>query len=94
MRIQSIGALLVGLILAACSTGTTGPAPSDTGPPPPPLEGGTPPPDESVAPPPIDNPDAGCDEDAMGEHYCIINSPGGNGTRVARQNPVPYQSCM
>ena len=38
-------------------------------------------------------PDAGCDEDVMGESYCIINSPGGNGTPVARQNPVPYASC-
>jgi hypothetical protein len=36
-----------------------------------------------------------CDEVTMGEHYCIIN-PGssvGNGTVVARQNPVLYQTC-
>ena len=36
-----------------------------------------------------------CDEATMGEHYCIIN-PGssvGNGTVVARQNPVLYQTC-
>jgi hypothetical protein len=37
--------------------------------------------------------DAGCDEDAMGVSYCIINSPGGAGTPIARQNPVSYQSC-
>ncbi|MGB8295671.1 MAG: hypothetical protein WCG85_09625 [Polyangia bacterium] len=42
-------------------------------------------------------PDAGavCDEDAMGESYCIIN-PGttvGGGTPVARLNPAPYQTC-
>jgi predicted small lipoprotein YifL len=36
-----------------------------------------------------------CDEATMGEHYCIINPPSsiGNGTVVARQNPVPYQTC-
>ena len=36
-----------------------------------------------------------CDEASMGEHYCIINPPGsvGNGTVVARQNPVSYQTC-
>jgi hypothetical protein len=49
---------------------------------------------DTVSPP---EPDAGmvCDEDAMGESYCIIN-PGtavGGGTRAARQNPAPYQTC-
>jgi hypothetical protein len=34
-----------------------------------------------------------CDEDAMGEDYCIINSPGGNGSAVTRQNPVNYNTC-
>lgn len=39
--------------------------------------------------------DCVCDEVTMGEHYCIINPCGnvGNGTVVARQNAVPYQTC-
>jgi hypothetical protein len=48
-----------------------------------------------VTPPPQDSGVIACDETTMGEHYCIINptSSVGNGTVVARQNPVAYQSC-
>jgi hypothetical protein len=49
---------------------------------------------QADAAPPSQEPDAaGCDEDALGENYCIINSPGGGGTIVTRQNPVNYSSC-
>ncbi len=35
-----------------------------------------------------------CDEDALGESYFIINcTPGGGGTPVLRQDPVPYPTC-
>ena len=37
--------------------------------------------------------DAGCDEDALGESYCIVNSPGGNGSAINRLNPVAYEAC-
>jgi len=43
-----------------------------------------------------DLPDAGCDDDVMGENYCIINPAGpaqGGGTVVARQNPVDFTAC-
>lgn len=75
-------ALLVGL-LGACGSGSNG-SPIDTRHPP-----------KEVPPPPTDSdsPDAGCDEDAMGEDYCIINSPGGNGSVVTRLNPGNYTTC-
>ena len=98
MRSQSIAGLLMGLVLVGC--GSSGTAPTDTRPisRPDAYIGEV---DTSVANPPavdggvlpIGDPDAGCDEDAMGEHYCIINHPGGNPTEITRQTPVPYQSC-
>jgi len=96
MRRQWIGGLLLALMLAGC--GSSGKNPVDTSP--------VQPTDTSIAHPvdtnvadggsvqPVDaDPGVGCDEDAMGEDYCIRNSTGGNGTAVARQKPVPYQSC-
>jgi hypothetical protein len=84
MREESIRVLLVGLLLAGCGSGSNGgqvdAAPYYS-------------PDTSVVGPPA-TPDAGCDEDAVGESYFILNcSPAGGGTPVSRQNPVPYQTC-
>jgi hypothetical protein len=91
--------LLAGLLLAGCGSGRK--AQVDAPPDHAPLwDAGAP--DQSDvgmaiqadAPSPARGPDAaGCDEDALGENYCIINSPGGNGTIVTRQNPVNYSSC-
>jgi hypothetical protein len=82
MRGQLLRGLLIGLFLAGCGSGR-GVAQVD-GPPSPPLDSA----------PSVETPDAGCDEDAVGEDYFIKNcKPGGGGTRVARQNPVPYQTC-
>ena len=84
MRGQLLRGLFMGLFLAGCGSGN--PGPQVDGPPPPP-----PPDAPSVI---LDNPDAGCDEDAVGEDYFIKNcTPGGGGTQVLRQNPVPYQTC-
>jgi hypothetical protein len=50
----------------------------------------------SVAVVDADLSDAGCDDDVMGENYCIINPPGpaqGGGTVVARQPPVDFTAC-
>ena len=96
MHKRLIGALLGGLLLAACGSGPGGGNPDV-------LVGYRP--DTSI-PIPADTaaagdtaqagPDAGCDEDAMTENSCIINPPGsaqGGGTAVARQNPVSWQTC-
>ena len=100
MRRQWIGGLLISLVLAGCSSGDGG-SPVDTRPPPRPDTNSTVEdagvPDVSIVDAPVlpidSSPDPACDEDAMGENYCIINSPGGNGTPVTRQTPPPYQSC-
>ena len=77
-------AILIGLLgglLGACGSST--PSKSDSGP--------TRRPDA----PPVEifGIDAGCDEDAMGEDYCIINSPGGNPSVVTRQPVTSYTTC-
>jgi hypothetical protein len=86
--------LLGGLLLGGCGSGGSA-TPAD-GPVAPPAQlpdlGVVPQPDAGPTQP-IGNPDAGCDEDAMGVNYCIINSPGGGGTIVTRQNPVDYHTC-
>jgi hypothetical protein len=99
MRRQWINGLLLALMLAGC--GSNGKNPVDTAP----AQQNDTSNDSSIVPqdasvvdgptaPPIDAvPSVSCDEDAMGEDYCIRNSPGGNPTPVARQLPVPYQSC-
>ncbi len=80
--------LLVALMLAGCSSGGDGGGKDaaaqvrpDTLPPPA---------SDTAAPAAVDG---GCDEDVLGEHYCIINSPGGNGSTVSRQLPVDYRTC-
>jgi len=72
-----LGTIVLALSLSACGSGG-GSAPRDAGR------------ERQV---PNDVASQGCDEATMGEDYCIRNSPGGNGTVVARQNPVPYQTC-
>jgi len=98
MRRQWIGGVLMALALAAC--GSSNNTPPDTRPYSRPETNASAGVDTGISDTNIadagvqpNDPDAGCDEDAMGENYCIINSPGGNGTTVARQNPVPYASC-
>jgi hypothetical protein len=82
MHGQLLRGLLIGLFLAGCGSGRGG-AQVDA----PPLKT----PDSATT---ETNPDAGCDEDAVGEDYFIKNcNPGGGGTPVARQNPIPYQTC-
>ena len=100
MRRQWIGGLLMGLMLAGCgSSGTNSP---DTRPRDRPDTNSVPedastqdaPASEDVSPSSIDTgTDPSCDEATLGEDYCIRNSPGGNGTPVAQQKPVSYQSC-
>ena len=92
-----VTSLLAGLLLAGCGSGKAQvDAPVQ---PPPPDAGSTDQADVGTAPQvdaasPSQEPDAaGCDEDALGENYCIINSPGGGGTIVTRQNPVNYSGC-
>ena len=100
MQRQWIGGLLMGLMLAGC--GSNGPSSPDTRPfrtetntdvsaDASPSDAGA---AEDTSLSPIDTgTDPGCDEATLGEDYCIRNFPGGNGTPVARQKPVPYQSC-
>ena len=76
--------LLAGLLVACGSTTNSSP---DTRPAK--EVGSTPPPVDSD----IGGPDAGCDEDAMGEDFCIINSPGGNPSVVARFPAPDYNTC-
>jgi hypothetical protein len=91
--------LLAGLLLAGCGSGKKAQVDAPLDHPPPPDAGATDQADVGTAPPadavPLSQePDAaGCDEDALGENYCIINSPGGGGTIVTRQNPINYSSC-
>ena len=95
MRRQWIGGLLLALTLAGCSSGgnknqvdTRPPPRNDTGIPVDTsdvVDAGSAPIDADLG--------VGCDEDAMGQDYCIRNSAGGNPTAVPRQLPVPYQSC-
>jgi len=86
MRGQVTRAILIGLVgglLAACGSSDPGSKP----------DAARLPREASVPVEPIDSGLVGCDEDAMGEDYCIINSPGGNPTVVTRQ-PVPsYTTC-
>ena len=90
--------LLAGLLLAGCGSGKKAQvdAPLDH----PTPDAGAPDQSDVGTAPQLDGPSpvqeadaAGCDEDALGENYCIINSPGGGGTIVTRQNPVNYSSC-
>lgn len=81
MRGQLLRGLLLGLFLVGCGAGSGGGQ----------VDTRQPHPDTA---PPVTTPDAGCDEDAVGENYFIKNcSLGGGGTPVLRQNPVPYQTC-
>ncbi len=96
-RILTTG-LLGGLLLAGCSSGTNNTPDAYVRP-----DVSMEIPDGPVSSGGIDSPPLGtgpevgstCDEDAMGEDYCIRN-PGtsvGGGTKVTRQNPVPYLTC-
>jgi len=78
-----IPALLVGFLLAGC--GSSNPSPSNTA--------------TSTVTTTVTTtvtgttPDAGCDEDAVGENYYIQNcAPGGNGTPILRQLPTAVQN--
>jgi hypothetical protein len=88
--------LLGGLLLGGCGSSKT----QVDGPPLQKLDAGPTPPDApaAVSCPQPDASDAvvagTCDEDALGESYFIINcTPGGGGTPVLRQDPVPYPTC-
>jgi hypothetical protein len=87
MRRGLIPALLVGFLLAGCGSSTPGnnnPQQSDA----------TPNTVQDAQPDVTINsgPDAGCDEDAVGENYYIQNcTPGGNGTPILRQIPTNCQ---
>lgn len=85
MRGQWTGSLLIYIavgLIGAC--GSAGGSPQ--------VDARAPRQDVTIEPPPPEV-DAGCDEDAMGVDYCIINSPGGGGSVVTRQNPVNYAAC-
>jgi len=94
-------ALLGGLLLAGCGSGSK--AQVDAPLPPPQPDAGQPPqldaaqamqPDVGTQPD-SDGTDAGCDEDAMGTDWCIKNWPSnvGGGEIVTRQKPVDYNTC-
>jgi hypothetical protein len=99
MRRTMMTGLLGGLLMAGCSSGG-----GDT----PDAAYGRPEVSTTIVPdaPPIETPVDGlvasgpetgsaCDEQTMGEDYCIRN-PGtsvGGGTKVSRQNPVLYSTC-
>jgi hypothetical protein len=92
--------LLIGLLVAGCSSGTGAPNGPEAGRPDTPVP--VPVPDaavESEAGPSmgLDGPSTipGCDEAVVGASYFIVNcNPGPNGTPVKRQKPTPYQSCQ
>jgi hypothetical protein len=80
--------LMVAFLLAGCGSGSSGEK-FDARPIRPPQQ-------DTAIEQPIERSDAGCDEEVMGEDYCIKNPAGppqGGGTQVARQNPVPYRTC-
>ena len=91
--------LLGGLLLGGC--GSSGKQADGPVPPPPPQEAGETALPDASAGASCPQPDASdavvagtCDEDAVGEDYFIKNcNPGGGGTPVLRQDPVPYPTC-
>jgi hypothetical protein len=94
MRKGLIPALLVGFLLAGCGSST----PNKTDQLPPDADSSVPVPKDAVpqdAPiiPGDTGPNAGCDEDAVGTNYYILNCiPGGNGTPILRQLPTAVQN--